>query len=104
MNLFIPLSKERFRLLKPIPIAINDYTNNKTTPNIPAGSIISFPNLKIRRGSHEEEMQNVSLRTHYTDPRFTMRMYSGKASYGHNFSLSLKDIRELEVELVKDMP
>lgn len=104
MNLFIPLTKDRFRLLKEDPrLAFRDY-NTHSSILLPVGSIISFDKLKVNKLTKPESIVNILIRVVMDDPEHTMKKYGGKASYGHYAYLPIVALRELELEPVIGMP
>lgn len=104
MNLFIPLTKDRFRLLKEDPrLTFRDYNTNSTTV-VPVGSIISFEKVKVNKLTRPDNTINILIRVVMDDPQHTMKKYGGKASYGHYAYLPIVDLREIELEPVIGMP
>lgn len=103
MNIFLPMTKDRFRLLEDLPYKFNDYVNQGVY-TIPKGSIISFRRVDITKMTKVTDTIGIDLRVHFTDPTKTMKMYGGKAQYGIGFSLTYDQVRLMELELAKDVP
>lgn len=94
MKLLIPLTRDRFRL-------VNDLVVRCGTETLPAGTVFGVEGYKINKTIKPEK--HVSLRTYVSpNPEFSMRKYGGSADFGYSFSLTIQQLRELEVEIVEN--
>lgn len=95
MKMFIPITKDRFRL-------VNDLVVRAGLETLPAGTIFAFDGFKINKTIKLDK--HVGLRTVMSpEPKYSMRKYGGTADFGHYFSLTIQQLRELDVEIVEDM-
>jgi len=95
MKMFIPLTKDRFRL-------VNDLAIRSGLETLPAGTVFAFDGFKINKTIKPDK--HIGLRTVISpDPQFSMRKYGGTADFGRYFSLTIEQLRELDVEIVEDM-
>lgn len=103
MKLFLPLVRDRLRLLNTWPKAIYDYNKHEYV-DLPAGSIVSVDRIAINKITKVDKMVHFSVRVHADNPEYTMKKYGGRAPYGVSVRASISDLRKMEFEHVEDMP
>jgi hypothetical protein len=95
MKMFIPLTRDRFRL-------VDDLMVRAGLETLPAGTVFAFDGFKVNKTIKADK--HIGLRTVMSpDPKFSMRKYGGTADFGHYFSLTIEQLRAIDVEIVEDM-
>lgn len=95
MKLMLPMRSDRFRLK-------DDLMRNSSFPIIPAGSVFRIEQFTYNKLTKAESRVHCIVMVS-PDRTMTMKKYGGTCDFGYNFSLSLAEMRELDVELVEDM-
>lgn len=96
MKILIPLRTDRFRL-------VNDLDRpQRQVDKIPAGSVFKIDAFKFNRNTKPESLVFCVV-VASPDPSLGMRKYGGTCDYGFTFTMTVAEMRELEVELVEGM-
>lgn len=104
MNIYIPMTRDRLRLLTEHPnLTVYDHETNQQMP-LPVGSIVSFDRIDITKYSKPDHKLALSVRVVPGRMDLTMKKYGGKASFGVTARVEIKDLRYIDMEVVEGMP
>lgn len=105
MKLFLPLTKDRFRLLEDWPVPFVSWQSGfQVSTVLKEGSIISIDSHKTTKVTKPTDGITVNIRVAYDDMANTMRQYGGNAHYGQSFRTTRGELATVELELALDVP
>jgi len=102
MKLVIPTYRDRFRLVNPLPLKTYRLQQLDLT-DVPSGTVITINRISLNRTSSPDDRVDVLVLAS-PEPRIAMKKYGGTCEGGMPFSLTIQQLRSLEVEIVEDMP
>ena len=99
MKFLIPTQKDAFRLVNDLQLA---HAIDGDVYTLPAGTVIAIDRMRWNKTFKMDS--SVHLRILVSPMRrLGLKKHGGSASYGHGFTLTNQQVRELDVELVENM-